>query len=265
VEQLATVEEAPVHVRLNASTRVLAPCLIAVSGIFALHGSAGGTPDEVAANASRRDYQSASLRFIESTPGRPSGYRVRIDYMNPDDPQGKPPSVRRVVEIFPPGTRIDTGAPARCGATDAELMAVGRSACPKGSIVGTGFITLDTGVPGPGRYLKEDVTFLNNTNQLIYINRDRTNGARVVVRAKVRDGRVITEAPLLPGAGTDGSAIDRVRANFPKLVRIRDGHRHAYVTTPQRCPDQGSWVTRVRFSYHDGTTQTESTRNRCGR
>ena len=45
--------------------------------------------------------------------------------------------------------------------------------------------------------------------------------------------------------------------------RMRDGHRRAYVTTPQRCPGRGSWVSKVRFAYHDGTTQTEGTRNPC--
>ena len=251
------------HVRLTGSTRALALCLIATAGVLCPAGGGAATMSGVA--ASQSDYQTASLRFIESMPGRASGYRVRIDYTNPDDPEAKPPSVKRVVEVFPRGTRVDTGAPARCRASDAELMLVGRSACPRGSIVGNGFIRLDTGIPGPGRYLKEDVTFLNNTNQLIYLTRDRANGARTVVRARVRGNRVITEAPLLPGAATDGTAIDVVRGNFPKLVRMRDGHRRAYVTTPQRCPARGFWVTRVRFAYHDGTNQTERTRNRCGR
>jgi hypothetical protein len=256
-----------VHVRLG-KPRVLALCLIATAGVLARQGSAGGdvaTVGGAVAESSQGDYQTASLRFVETTPGRASGYRVRIDYTNPDDPEAKPPSVRKVVEVFARGTRIDTGAPARCGASDAELMLVGRSACPRGSIVGNGFIKLDTGIPGPGRYLKEDVTFLNNTNELIYLTKDRANGARVVVRAQVRGNRVISEAPLLPGAGTDGTAIDVVRGNFPKLVRMRDGHRRAYVTTPQQCPPRGSWVNRIRFAYHDGTTQTERTRNRCGR
>jgi hypothetical protein len=254
-----------VNVRVTGSTRVLTSCLIAAAAVLSSAGGGVAALGEVAAASGPSGYQTASLRFIESSPGRASGYRVRIDYTNPDDPEAKPPSVRKVVEVFPRGTRVDTGAPARCGATDAELMLVGRSACPRGSIVGTGFIKLDTGIPGPGRYLKEDVTFLNNTRQLIYLTKDRATGARTVVRARIRDERIVTEAPLLPGAGTDGAAIDVVRGNFPKLVRMRDGQRRAYVTTPQRCPDQGSWVTRVRFAYHDGTIQTERTRNRCGR
>jgi len=249
------------------STQALLACLIAMAGVLTLPGpsagevtQAGGAPSSA---ADAGDYQTASLRFIESRPGRASGYRVRIDYTTPDDPDAKPPSVRKVVEVFPRGTRIDTGAPARCRATDAELMVSGRSACPRGSIVGSGFIKLDTGAPGPGRYLKEDVTFLNNRNQLIYLTKDRDTGARTVVRARVRGHRVITEAPLLPGAAPDGTAIDVVRGHFPKLVRMRDGDRRAYVRTPQRCGARGYWVTRVRFAYHDGTTQTEQTRNSC--
>ena len=221
--------------------------------------------DAIQSGSTEGDYQTASLRFIESAPGRASGYRVRIDYSNPDDPEAKPPSVREVVEVFARGTRIDTGAPDRCAATDAELTLRGRSACPPGSMVGTGFIRLDTGVPGPGRYLKEDVTFLNNTNQLIYLTKDRATGARTVVRARVRGHRVVTEAPLLPGAAPDGTAIDVVRGDFPKLVRMRDGRRRAYVMTPEHCPARGFWANRVRFAYHDGTTQTEMTRNRCSR
>ena len=176
------------QVRLTSSPRVLALCLVATGALAAQSPVGGGVAamGGVAAESSKSDYQTASLRFIESAPGRASGYRVRIDYTNPDDPEAKPPSVRRVVEVFARGTRIDTSAPARCAATDAELMLAGRSACPRGSIVGNGFIKLDTGMPGPGRYLKEDVTFLNNTNELIYLTKDRATGARTVVRARVR-------------------------------------------------------------------------------
>lgn len=242
----------------------LAPCLAVASGVLALPASAVVEPSagDVAAG-SAGDYQTASLRFVESAPGRPSGYRVRIDYTNPDDPEAKPPSVRRVVEIFPRGSRIDTAAPALCTASDAELMLRGREACPPGSVVGTGFIRLDTGLPGPGRYLREDVLFLNNTEQLIFLTTDRATGARIVVRAQVRGNRVVSEAPFLPGAAADGTAIDVVRGDFSRLVRTRDGHRRAYVTTPERCPSRGYWVNRVRFEYDDGTTDTERTRSRC--
>jgi hypothetical protein len=254
------------HVALWRPSRVLVPLLVVTAGVLTLSAPVAGgatSAGESLAGSDDARYQTASLRFVESAPGRPSGYRVRIDYTNPDDPEAKPPSVRKVVEVFPPGTRIDTGAPARCTASDAELMLVGVSACPSGAVVGTGFIRLDTGAAGPGRYLREDVVFLNNTEQLIYLTTDRATGARTVVRAQVHGRRVITEAPLLPGAAPDGTAIDVARGYFPRLVRMRDGARRAYVTTPGHCPARGHWTTKVRFDYHDGTTQSEATRNRC--
>ena len=241
---------------------MLAACLATMAAGVALVGvQASG----VVAGSAEGRYQTASLVFGEATPRRPTGYRVRIDYMNPNNRRAKPPSVRRVVEVFARGTRVDTGAPARCRATDAELMLRGRAACPRGSVVGAGFIRVDTGAPGPGRYLNEDVTFLNNTHQLIYLTSDRATGARTVVRARVRDRRVVSQVPLLPGTPPDGAAIDLVRAYFPKLVRMHDGRRRAYVTTPAHCPARGYWVNRVRFAYDDGTVQVERTANPCSR
>ncbi len=208
-------------------------------------------------------YQDARLTLAPVGPTRATGMYVDIDYVNPEDREAKPPAVRRVVEILPRGSRIDTRATARCRATDPELMAQGASACPARSVVGTGFIKLDTGVEGPGRYLREDVTFLNNAHELIYVNTDRTTGQRVITRAEVTRRRVISTVPPLPGTPPDGAAIDLVRADFPKLVRRVDGERRVYLRTPRRCPDRGYWVTRLRFTYDDGTRQTERTRVAC--
>ena len=208
-------------------------------------------------------YQEAHLTFAPVGPTRATGVYLGIDYTNPDDPDAKPPAVRKVVEILPRGSRIDTSAPARCRASDLELMAQGAAACPARSVVGTGFIKIDTGIEGPARYLREDVTFLNNNHELIYLNTDRTTGLRVVTRAEVTRRRVISTVPPLPGSPPDGAAIDRVRAEFPKLVRRVDGERRVYVRTPGECPDSGYWVTRLRFTYDDGTQQTERTRVGC--
>jgi hypothetical protein len=223
--------------------------------------TAGPAPAGTASGA----YQTAELTFTESAPGRPSGLRLRIDYRNPDDPAAKPPAVRRVVQVLARGARVDTGAPARCTASDAELILLGRSACPAGSVVGHGFIRLDTGFPRPGRYLREDVTFLNDTHQLIFLTRDRQTGARAVTRARVEGRRVVSEAPLLPGTPPDGAAVDVVRAELPRLVRMRDGTTRSYVTTPGHCPDRGYWLNRIHFAYRDGTHQSERTRVPCDR
>jgi hypothetical protein len=203
--------------------------------------------------------QTANLVFGEQRPGVASGYSVDIDYVNPDDPSAKPPAVRQVVETLASGARFDTSAPQLCTASDAQLMLLGESACPPGSKVGEGVVTVDTGIPGPGRFVTADVDFFNNTDQLIYLNTVRGTNARTVIRATVGANQVVTDAPMLPGTPPDGGAIDTVHVRFPRLVR--DGR--AYVTTPPNCPPGRVWINQISFTYADGVTQTVQSPSPC--
>ena len=188
-----------------------------------------------------------------------SGQNLSIDYVNPGDPEGKPPAVRRVVTVLPKGARFNTNAPKQCPASDAELMAQGAAACPAGSKLTDGVITLDSGVPGPARITTVDVTFFNNERELIYLNTIRGSETRVVVRGTVRRRKIITESPFLPGTPPDGAAIDTVVANDPPITTKRGN----YITTPRRCPTRGFWLMRVRFTYDDGVTQVSRDRAAC--
>src|SRR3954453_8849756 len=69
-------------------------------------------------------------RFSSRLPGASAGRHAETDLVNPADPSGKPTSFSHVRAVFAPGTAVDTGALPRCGASDAELMATGASACP---------------------------------------------------------------------------------------------------------------------------------------
>ena len=210
-----------------------------------------------AASAQRQD---ASLVLTSSKPGKPTGEKLRIDYVNPADAAAKPPAVRRVVETLAAGARFDTSAPELCTASDLELMMLGPSACPAGSVVGTGEIVVDTGVLG-ARTLPSQVTFLNNTGQLIFVASVGPTPARLVLRA-ARDGREsASNAPFLPGALPDGAAIDTVRVDLDRIVT----ERGSYLTTPPRCPRKRHWLHRTSFTYADGATETVTTRQRCRR
>src|SRR4051794_40760671 len=77
------------------------------------------------ADARAASRQSATAVFTASRPGQSTGIGLAIDYVNPDDPDAKPPAVQRVVTRLQPGTSIDTTVPARCQASDPELMARG--------------------------------------------------------------------------------------------------------------------------------------------
>jgi hypothetical protein len=219
--------------------------------------------------AQEASYQESSYTLTQTRPDRPTGEDFRFDYVNPDDPEAKPPAVRRVVTVLPRGARYDTSVPGSCTAGDAALMAQGADACPPDSAIGGGVITVDTGVPGPGRIVTADTEFFNNAEdpegEFIYLNTVRGSGARTIVRADVTRRRTITEAPLLPGMPPDGGAIDTVDVHVDKVVRRVDGERRGYITTPRRCRRGRTWIARVKFTYDGDVTQTVPTANPCTR
>ncbi|HYU61969.1 MAG TPA: hypothetical protein VEK39_14515 [Solirubrobacterales bacterium] len=226
--------------------------------ILALIGLMTAAPAAYADEGSRQD---ASLLFTETHPGTATGLELAIDYVNPADPAAKPPAVRRVVTELAPGARFDTGVPALCAASDAELMALGASACPAESVVGGGAVTLDTGLPGPARFITSDVTLLNNTDELIFLFTDRQSGGRLVTRSQVGERTVDSAVPFLPGTPPDGAAVDTVDLTI-FAISSESGN---YVTTPPKCPRRGFWVNSVHFTYDDGVTQTVTTQSPCHR
>jgi Ca2+-binding RTX toxin-like protein len=125
-------------------------------------------------------------------------------------------------------------------------------------------ITIDTGVPGPNRFVASDTTFLNDTDELIFLNTERQTGSRLVVRGAVGERTITTESPPLPGTPPDGGAIDTVFiTNYPVSNEVDGATRH-YVSTPPECPaDLRYWVNRVHFTYFDGVTQVVETRSPC--
>lgn len=211
------------------------------------------------AAAQRDSRQKAELRFTTRDPGHSTGLRLKIDYVNPQDEDAKPPAVRKLVEKLARGARFDTSVPDLCTASDAELMAEGASACPAGSRVGSAVITFDTGFPGPARFVVVDVVLLNNTDELIFLAKPRGTGSRVVSRSSVGRRTITGSVPTLPGTPPDGAAITEAEAELDSIKK--DGR--SYIRTPRECPRDGRWTHRIFFTYHDGVTQKAKMHNRC--
>jgi hypothetical protein len=207
--------------------------------------------------------QEATYRLTQELPGKSTGEKFRFDYVDPENPDGKPPAVQRVVTKLPRRGQFDASVPGSCGASDAELMAQGAAACPRDSLLGGGVVTVDTGLPEPARIATADVVFANNaddpTGEFIYINTVRDAPvARTVIRADVKRRKTITNAGFLPGVPPEGGSIDTVDIEIdPISERGRN-----YITTPPRCRE-GHWVTKLRFSYPDGESQVVRTRTPC--
>jgi hypothetical protein len=209
--------------------------------------------------------QTATAIFDQQRPGQSTGVQLAIDYVNPDDPQAKPPAVQKVVITHAPGTVIDTSVPARCEASDLELMTTGPTACPAASRVGGGEIDLDTGIPGPARIVQYDVTLLNNKDELILLLESKSEPeSRIVARSVVQGATITSEVSPVPGGPPDGfTAIKRVRLSLEARSTGRGKSRRSYVSTPGSCPRERVWTNTVTFTYRDGVSQTVRSSSPC--
>jgi hypothetical protein len=209
------------------------------------------SPSEAQAAAARVEYRDA---FTTRAPGSPSGRVFYDEYFDAADASAKPPAVQHVHVQFPKGTRIDTGAVPLCTASDAELMARGASACDPKSQIGTEVFSFDTGVDGPNRIVTNDITFLDNTDELIILTQERQTGTRVVVRGQVTRDTVDFELTPLPGTPPDGGADKREDATYPVT---------GWLTTPPTCPKSGRWTFRVDYTFRNGEKVTKTSDSPC--
>src|SRR5947199_6070170 len=203
------------------------------TGVAALVAAAvaSGAAPATAAGPAKVTYND---RFTTTTPGASSGRLFSDAFADPADPQAKPPAVAHFRLDLPAGARFDTTAIPECGATDAQLMAQGASACATGSRIGGEVFTADTGLD-QNRYITADVDFLNEKDGLIILSRDRQSGARVVTHGKVGPSSEDIDVPMLPGTPPDGGVDKRENATFAATA----GPSGAYLTTPPDCPAAG--------------------------
>ena len=199
--------------------------------------------------------------FTTPVPGRSTGTDTRLLYKNPNDPKAKPIPVRQEVFTFPAGTTYDESVVPDCTASDAEILLLGRSACPPESRLGgsegdTGM----TGFPGPDTAI--DVDGWDQGGTLVLFGRSHDLGIGAVTRA-VRKGQTVTvEVPRTPGGPPDGeTALRRIHHVFP----ARSAGRRAFMRTPRKCPRSGKWTFRARFTFADGAVERDVYRMRCRR
>jgi hypothetical protein len=187
--------------------------------------------------------QTGSLTFTASKPDAPTGAVLDVEYADG-------PRVTRVVTSLAPGARYDTSVPEQCEASDEQLQLFGEQACPAGSIVGRGWLEVDTGAG----LATADVTFFNRTNELIFLNTVRGTPLRTVLRAPIEGTSTTSEVPFLPGVPPEGGRIER--------VHFEDFTVGRYITTPPACAT-GTWISTATFTYSDGVTESLSTASPC--
>ena len=201
--------------------------------------------------------------FTTQEPSASSGYRLSIDYVDPQRPDGKPYAVERIVQRLHPGTQIDTSVPPRCAASDQQLVSQGEGACPPASRVGGGRLDADTGMAaGPvPRVIESRVVFFNAEDELILFTESKNAGdppIRTSGRVQVGLGTLTSMVPPVPGSPPPDPflALKRVRVALDPVTRVVDGRSRAFITTPAVCPPARRWLTEASFTYRDGVTQT---------
>jgi hypothetical protein len=230
---------------------------VAIALAIALAGFAPGL-----ANGSAGSRQTASYTFTTTTPGAPTGYRLAVDFQNPQDPRGKPYSVAEWIITLPAGTKLDNNAIPQCTAGDAAFYLEGASACPADSRVGGGTIITDFGSPGGlPRYGDNAVTQFNGDHQYIAYAETQNPPTRAVSHTTIDGERLTSPIPTFPGLPPPDPylAFQSVRLSGPAIVH--DGR--ATARTPASCPSSGYWTTTLTFVYHDGVSQTVTSDSPC--
>jgi hypothetical protein len=207
----------------------------------------------------RADYKQM---FTTPIPGKSTGTDTQILYKNPSDPKAKPSPIRQEVFTFPAGTTYDESVVPDCNASDAEILLLGKSACPPESRLGGSMgDTSMTGFPGPPE-TAVDVDGWDQKGDLVLWGRDHQFGIGAVTHAR-RKGQVVTvEVPRVPGGPPDGeNALRRVHHVFP----ARSAGKRAYTRTPRKCPTSRFWTFKARFTFADGAVEHDVYRMRCKR
>jgi hypothetical protein len=174
-----------------------------------------------------------AFSFSATRPATPTGIGIHVLYRNPDDPDGKAPQITKGEFALPPGTRIDTNALTQCTATDAELRARGRDACPEESRIGEGYLVATTGTPADPQ--RTDVTVFNGRNELIeLVTFAGTNQTAGFDRLSVEGSTLKAHPPTTPGGPPDGrTTVREIRITIKASGRL--------FVTPSSCPGNALW------------------------
>lgn len=193
--------------------------------------------------------------FKATTAATESGLNMTLRYLNPEDRDAPPPAITKVVLRLPEGTRIDGSAVPVCDASNEEIQARGRAACPPESKVGEGKLIAYTGSPLDP--VRNDVGIYNAPGELIeIITYEGTAQTTGVDRLKV-DGNVLTgNPPFVPGAPPDGrTSVSEITWDLPAAGR--------FLVTPPTCG--GQWTSVGEFEFDDGGSTTVTATQPCQR
>ncbi len=198
-----------------------------------------------------------SIPFKVAAPGTETGLNMDLRYLHPENREERPPTIQKLAIRLPPGTRLDPSALPACTASNEEIQARGRDACPPETQVGTG--TLDVYLGTPDDPHRTDLALFNGPGMIIEVLLfEGTNTTAALERLPVTDGATISGEPVQvpPGAPPERRfSASRIVWDIPA--------RGGYLVTPPAC--DGTWTTVGEFGFADGGEARVTSEQPCTR
>jgi hypothetical protein len=216
--------------------------VLAVGGAFAPPAQAG----------TRQDFAQS---FTTPQPGAQTGMTLHVLYKDPRDPNAKPPALSKLVLRLPLGTRFDSSAVPVCSASDAELQALGPSACPAESRVGSGtFVALSGSPTDP--FVGDDIVFNGGDSLIEDVLFKGTQTTAGTDRLHIDGSTLTANPPATPGGPPDGRTV-------PREITLQLDRHSGFITTPPSCPPAGSWLSSSTATFADGGSETDTSVQAC--
>jgi hypothetical protein len=203
----------------------------------------------------------ADLQLTSHTPGTPTGVTLHLVWPS-NGPDGKPKAEVKGVFNLPDGTQIDESAVPTCTAGDQQLEVEGDAACPPGSHVGPGQVSLLTGVGAPVDPLVLDNQWYHGPSQIFALFTPHGLPRPIVTVNRVEIvGSSFVAQPALPPGYPPGSKTVPKQSDQEVHEIVNNGH--SFVTTPPTCPASGKWVSHSEVTYDDGSVDTATSETPC--
>ena len=244
---------------------LLSVALTAVA--FAASGTSGTT------------VQQYEQTYSQKRANRSTGTTLATSSTDEQNPRNKQPKRMTNFDItFPQGSRIDSNAAPQCRASENDFAAEQNpdDACPRGSKVGTGAVTMRAPFNGSPDVTGAVYAYNANKGLILLVSAPRANQT-LLLRPKFRGRRLLTTMPVtcFPTTRPDNGCRDNtgvpqevILTNLQLRIRPvssgRGSRRRTLFTTPRTCPS-GGWTFEADITYADGTRLNIPTKSSCRR
>jgi hypothetical protein len=208
--------------------------------------------------------QATTFTFKQSThaEGAPTGIAFKVEFGDPDAPNGLPSGLKNFKITMHKGAKIDPAAATQCKVTPEKLMSDGAAACPASSRIGKGKATATNGsvvVTVDGFIYNEKVGGKNAFLFLFLIN----NAYAAAFDAPVKGNTI--SATGLTGAIPGGLLVTKFSGTIDKHSKGRGKKKHNLITAPPVCPKSKKWTNKASFVFVDGAKDTATSTSPCKR